>query len=144
MGNFSYIAENTCEPVRNPWHGDDICELQLVENGQVIEKMRGVYSGYGSVKHDKPFVHSVLYNGQWEDITNFTKKRMEKSGCSGDMWTTKDWGTIVDIHFDSQCDGIAAWHCDMSEKVPHATERSQDDPDQGDIFTDTDDWDEEE
>lgn len=139
MGNFSYIAQNSGEPIRNPWHGDEICELQLVEAGKVIEKMRGVYSGYGSVKHDKPFEHHILVNNLWLDITEETKQRMVKAGCSGDMWLSKEWGDIVDMHFESTSDGVAAWHCDMKELIPYATERSEDDPNQGDNFEDFDD-----
>lgn len=144
MGNFSYIAHNTGEAIRNPWHGDDICELQLVENGQVIEKMRGVYSGYGSVKSDQPFTHLVRFDDQWVEVTEETKHRMAKASCSGEMWTTKGWDEIVDMHFDSHYDGIAAWHCNMNERVPEATERSQDDPNQGDIFFEDDCYEDEE
>jgi len=137
MGNFSYISKNYEEAVTNPWHTETLCELQLVVDGKVVEKMRGIYTGYGSVDHEKPFSHTVLReDGVWEDITDNTKERMAAAGFSGDMWVAKSWDEIVDLHFESSVNnGIAAWHLSsMDSVVPDATTRSDDDENQGDLF----------
>lgn len=137
MGNFSYISKNYEEAVTNPWHTETLCELQLVVDGKVVEKMRGIYTGYGAVDHEKPFVHSVLReDGVWENITDVTQDRMMMVDFDGDMWVSKPWDEIVDLHCESSVhNGIAAWHLDsMDSVVPDATTRSDDDENQGDVF----------
>lgn len=137
MGNFSYISKNYEKAVTNPWHTETLCELQLVVDSKVVEKMRGIYNGYGAVDNEKPFSHTVLReNGVWEDITDNTKERMPAAEFSGEMWVAKSWYEIVDLHFDSSLhNGIAAWLLDsMDSFVPDATTRSADDENQGDVF----------
>ena len=139
MGNFSYISKNYNVPVTNPWHTETLCELQLVVEGKVVEKMRGIYSGYGSVDHEKEFKHFELCeDGTWRDITESTKSLMNCATFSGDMWISRDWDEIVDLHFGYDTNsGIAAWHLpSMDSVVPEATDRSDDDEHQGDIFYD--------
>lgn len=141
MGNFSYIAQNTNEAIKNPWHKETICELQLVVKGEVVEKIRGVYNGYGAVDHRQPFKHSLkAINGDWIDITIASFDNMKKSNFSGDMWWSHSWDEIVCMHFGDYFDsGIAAYECNMTESVPYAAVRSEDDPDQGDVFEEWED-----
>ncbi len=126
MGQFSFISENIGVALIVPWHEETLCELQLVFKGKVIEKMRGVYNGYGSVLLDKEFKHLVLKDNQWIDITEHTVSN------SGDVWTSFVWDDIVAIHFGSSSDGIAVWHLkNMEQTVPESVHKSKDDPEQG-------------
>lgn len=137
MGNFSYISENRGEPLLNPWHEETLCELQLVFNGKVIEKLRGIYNGYGSVILEKEFKHLILQEDEWIDITQETSSK--SISMSGDTWKSFTWDEIVDIHFGNSSDGLAAWHINSIEQaVPEATNKSQDDENQGDLFIDND------
>lgn len=146
MGNFSYISKNREEAILNPWHMNTLCELQLLINGKVVEKIRGIYNGYGAVDVESKFEHLILVGENiWKDITSETFERMKKTQFSGDAWLSEKWDSIVDLHFgeDITC-GIAAWHLDsMKAFVPDAKERSKDDPYQGDLFNHYDEEEEE-
>ena len=141
MGNFSYIAKNTNRAIQNPWHGGTLCELQLVIGGRVVEKMRGIYDGYGSILPEvASFTHEILtHNGQWVDVTEDTKARLKNSEYNS-MWLSDTWEALVDIHFEEGGkDGFAAWELrSMDDIVPCARSRSMDDPYQGDVFNDYD------
>lgn len=144
MGNFSYIAKNTNRAIQNPWHGHTLCELQLVINSKVVEKMRGIYNGYGSILQDNiadyPLKHEILtHNGQWVDVTEDTKARLKISKYNS-MWLSGTWEALVDIHFEKGgTDGFAVWALSsMDDPVPSTTSRSKDDPNQGDVFNDYD------
>lgn len=131
MGNFSYISENRGEQVLNPWHEETLCELQLIFNGKVIEKLRGVYNGYGAVILEKEFKHLILQKEKWIDITKDTASK--SISMSGDIWKSFTWDEIVDIHFGNSSDGLAAWHLNsIDQVVPDSTIKSQDDENQGD------------
>jgi len=134
MGNFSYISQNDDEPLLNPWHQETLCELQFLIEGNVIEKMRGVYNGYGSVKTDKPFVHQVLKDGEWVNMTEQTLASASARKSSGALWILKDWDSIVGFHYSNDISsGIAAWHLrNLEQNIPDASTRSEDDEDQGD------------
>lgn len=137
MGNFSYISENRGEQVLNPWHEETLCELQLIFNGKVIEKLRGVYNGYGAVILEKEFKHLILQGEEWIDITKDTASK--SISMSGDIWKSFTWDEIVDIHFGNSSDGLAAWHLNsIDQVVPDSTIKSQDDENQGDVFIDND------
>lgn len=141
MGNFSYIAKNTNQAIKNPWHNRTLCEIQLVIGAKVVEKLRGIYNGYGSVLLNFPFKHEILsHNGKWIDVTESTKSRHEADE-SVDIWLSDTWETLVDIHFDETgMDGFAVWELNkIDEIVPLANSRSADDPDQGDVFNYYDD-----
>ncbi len=141
MGNFSYISKNRHEQILNPWHQETLCELQLVIDGKVVEKLRGVYSGYGAVDVEKEFQHLVLRDGVWIDITEETKAK--DTSMDGDIWASHTWDEINDIHFDFGFDGIAAWHLSsMSEVVPEALTFSANDEHQGDLHNERYEYDE--
>ena len=118
MGNFSYISENRGEALLNPWHENTLCELQLVIGGKVIEKLRGVYNGYGAVILEKEFKHLILQEEKWIDITKDTASK--SISMSGDTW-----------HLNN-----------INQDVPEATNKSQDDENQGDIFKEDEEDDE--
>jgi hypothetical protein len=150
MGNFSYISQNRNEAVTNPWHNETLCEIQYVKDGVVRETFRGIYDGYGCVKLDRQFKHMV-WSGEVNclvDVTENTRFSYEQKefACSGSAWqyeTTENsdgWGEMVDVHFGNGTDGFAIWHLrDMNELVPMATQRSKNDPNQGDLFDDEED-----
>lgn len=145
MGNFSFIAQNTKSAIKNPWRTKTLCELQYVKDGKVVEKMRGIYNGYGAVDHSEPFRHEVLepLTGEWKDITEDTKTRMSTARFSGEMWVTDSWDEMVERMFsDGGIDGLAAWElAKLDELVPLAAHRSKDDPGQGDFDEDDEDED---
>lgn len=142
MGNFSYISENRGEQILNPWNEETLCELQLIFNGKVIEKLRGVYNGYGAVILEKEFKHLIIKEDEWIDITQETANK--SISMSGDTWKSFTWNEIVNIHFGNSSDGLAAWHLDnINQAVPEATNKSQDDENQGDIFQEDEEEDEE-
>jgi hypothetical protein len=133
MGNFSYISENRGEALLNPWHGNSLCELQLVIGGKVIEKLRGVYNGYGAVDLEQSFSHLILEEDKWVDISEETSKKEIR--MSGQTWKSLTWDRIVNIHFSNSTDGIAAWHLNsMDQQVAESTFKSENDENQGDIF----------
>lgn len=133
MGNFSYISKNANEPVKNPWNEKTLCEIQFVLDGNVVEKLRGIYSGYGSVDTKKEFSHHVLTDGQWKDVTKATKKRAKNFSSDGEIWLTHPWDYIGGIHYGMSDDGIAIWHLDsFDQTIPLATSKCDNDPDQGD------------
>lgn len=130
MGNFSYISENRGESLLNPWHENTLCELQLVIGGKVIEKLRGVYNGYGAVDLEQSFSHLILEDDKWVNISEETSNKEIR--MSGDTWKSLSWDGIIEIHFGESTDGIAAWHLDnMNQEVPDATVKSDDDEYQG-------------
>lgn len=144
MGNFSFIAKNTQRAIKNPWRFKTLCELQYIKDGKVVEKMRGIYSGYGSVSFDEPFRHEVLepLTGEWKDVSN--DSRSKSVHFDGEKWVTDTWDEIVARMFsDDGVDGMAAYELsNLDEVVPLATERSKDDPGQGDFDEDDEDEDE--
>lgn len=138
MGNHSYLSKVDNSQILNPWHEHSLCELQFISEGIVVEKMRGIYSGYGSVLFEEEFSHHILKDGVWVDIT-----RESVQNNSGVEWIYADWDTLVDFHFgDDKSSGFAAVYVtSMTSDVQLYTTRSNDDPDQGDVFPN---WDEEE
>lgn len=134
MGNFSFISKNYDQAVLNPWHEKTLCELQLVIDGVVIEKMRGIYSGYGAVLTDEPFIHLVFKDNKWVDITATTKKKAKKQSHDGEMWVSFDWDTINNIHCDTHNkNGLAIWHVlKMDQDINHAVSQSDFDDHMGD------------
>lgn len=132
MGHFSYIAKNTKEAVSNPWCQEDLCELQLLINGKVVEKMRGIYSGYGSVLTEHSFTHVMLNAlGEWIDISE--QDNLEDS-C---VWRFKRFDDIIDLQFgNDEHSGIAAYHVsDLQTPIKPENKRSEDDPYQGTLNT---------
>lgn len=142
MGNFSFIAENTGRAIKNPWRQKTLVELQYIKDGKVVEKMRGIYSGYGSVSFDEPFRHEVLepLTGEWKDVSE--DSRSKSIHFDGEKWVTDTWSEIVERWYSAGPDGIAAWELStLDDLVPLATCQSKDDPGQGD-FDPEDDEDE--
>lgn len=142
MGNFSFISKNKNEPVINPWHKETLCEIQVLVSGKVIEKIRGIYNGYGSVNTNKDFKHYILNeDNYWINITKETIEQQKTSTFSGDIWKSLKWNEIVDNHHGEDCtSGIAVWHLNsMEDNVQLSLERSDNDSNQGDIFYDEDD-----
>lgn len=140
MGNFSFIAQNTKRAIKNPWRIKTLCELQYIKDGKVVEKMRGIYSGYGSVSFDEPFRHEVLepLTGTWKDVSE--DSRSKSPHFDGEKWVTDTWDEMVSRMFsDDGIDGLAAWELQsLDELVPLAAKRSEDDPGQGDFDPDED------
>ena len=103
MGCFSYMCKECGKPVNSDSFTGEECRIYRLENGQVMQEMRGQYNSYGSV-----FDGDGL-GTEWK----------------GDIHEN------VDKHFNSDnTTGFAIVHerC-FSGKVP--TTISDDDPDQG-------------
>jgi hypothetical protein len=103
MGCFSFICKESGLPVASSSFDGDAVRLYLLENGKVIEEMKGHYDSYGRV-----------FDGQ-----------------GGSFEWKKDWGEIVDSMFNGKDgDGIAAvLECHFNGTIP--TTQSEGDPDQG-------------
>lgn len=103
MGCFSFLCKESGLPVSSSSFDGDACRLYLLENGKVIEEMRGHYDSYGRV-----------FDGKGDSFE----------------WK-KDWGEIVGSMFDGNDEnGIAViLECHFKGNIP--TTQSEDDPDQG-------------
>ncbi len=103
MGCFSFICKESGLPVASSSFDGDAVRLYLLENGKVIEEMKGHYDSYGRVF----------------------------DGKGGSFEWKKDWGEIVDSMFNGKDgDGIAAvLECHFNGTIP--TTQSEGDPDQG-------------
>jgi hypothetical protein len=105
MGCFSFICKESGLPVASSSFDGDAVRMYLLENGKVIEEMRGHYDSYGRVFKDSTYEDSFEWN--------------------------LEWGKVCDLMFtDNEGDGIAV----ILEKyftgtIP--TTRSEGDPDQG-------------
>ncbi len=49
MGCFSYICKESDKAILSDSFSGDLVRLYLLENGKVIEEMRGQYNSYGAV-----------------------------------------------------------------------------------------------
>lgn len=144
MGSFSYVSKNKNKPLYNPWSEKTLCELQLLVSGEVIERIRGIYNGYGSVETDEDFQHYLLLPDKtWKNITEETKQLIPEHTFSGDIWNSLSWNKIVDLDFsEDNTNGIAVWHLNtLDDKTSLADSRSEHDPDQGNIFDEEDEED---
>lgn len=104
MGCFSFICKESGLPVASSSFDGDAVRMYLLENGKVVEEMRGHYDSYGRVFH--------------ADKEDSFEWKME-------------WGKVVDLMFHSdESNGVAV----ILEKyftgnIP--TTRSEGDPNQG-------------
>ena len=104
MGCFSYICKNSGKAVKSSSFDGDFVHLFLLIDGEVVEEMFGQYDSYGRV-----------FDGN----------------DSSFEWKTLEWGTIVDLHFNSNTKyGIAAILAEHYNNVKPTTQ-SEDDPNQG-------------
>jgi len=103
MGCFSFICKESGLPVASSSFDGDAVRMYLLENGNVIEEMRGHYDSYGRVF----------------------------DGKGGSFEWKKDWGEIVDSMFDgNDSNGMAViLECHFKDVIP--TTQSEGDPEQG-------------
>ena len=105
MGCFSFVCKESGLPVASDSFSGDAVRMYLLENGNVIEEMRGHYDSYGRV---------------------FTKDKKDSF-----EWNM-EWGKVVDLMFHSdESNGVAVvlekYYID--ESIPKT--RSESDPNQG-------------
>jgi len=106
MGCFSYLCNVCGKPINSTSFAGENARLSLIENGKIIEEMQGQYDSYGRT-----------FDENMESVE----------------WKSKDWGDIVDMHFDGNPkNGISAAHVHCIQKSPdYPITKSEDDPDQG-------------
>jgi hypothetical protein len=104
MGCFSFICKESGLPVASSSFDGDAVRMYLLENGRVIEEMRGHYDSYGRVFHS--------------DKEDSFEWKME-------------WGKVVDLMFHKdESNGVAViLEQYFTGNIP--TTRSESDPDQG-------------
>jgi hypothetical protein len=116
MGCFSYMCKVCGRAILSDSSRGHPVILFFIEDGKVKQKMEGEYDSYGRV--------------------------FKKRGEGSHEWKRR-WQDIVNIHFDSGEDGIAAIHTKCYLGTPPTT-KSDDDPDQGwGTYEENDDWDDE-
>ena len=105
MGCFSFVCKESGLPVASDSFSGDAVRMYLLENGNVIEEMRGHYDSYGRVFSDSTFEDSF----EW----------------------SLDWDKVVDLMFtDNEGDGIAViLEQYFTGTIPKT--RSESDPNQG-------------
>jgi hypothetical protein len=115
MGCFSFICQESNEPVLSSSFSGDAVHLFLLKNGKVIEHMFGNYDSYGRV-----FSNKKEENDTSQTDTSSFKWKME-------------WRDVCDLMFSrDKSNGIAAILAPFwKEGDPFPTTRSEDDPDQG-------------
>jgi hypothetical protein len=119
MGCFSYLCSECEHPICSDSFSGEHCILMLVENGKVLEWMQGQYDSYGRVFKMDPAPYK-------------TNKTGLKGVTSSYEWSVKEWGEIVDLHFNNQSDaGIAAYHSKCFDGDMTNVFVSDDDPEQG-------------
>jgi hypothetical protein len=120
MGMFSYMCaisgKQICEP--------DLVRLYYLVDGQIVEEMRGAYNAYGSVEIEDMTYHALRGMRIHDKPRNIS--------CSGDIWISRDWDHMVNVHFDSDpSSGFCAVLESSFYKSFVPTEVSDDDPNQG-------------
>ena len=104
MGCFSFICKESGLPVASDSFSGDAVRMYLLENGKVVEEMRGHYDSYGRVFHaDKE--DSFEWKMDWHEV------------C--DLMFTKNEGDGIAVILEKYFTG----------NIP--TTRSESDPDQG-------------
>ena len=123
MGCFSFLCKKCGKGIQSTSFSGHKCNLFLLKDGKVIQKMSGEYDSYGRVFKDgtqNPDVkHDLRESEYW------------KSPIDPEKDENKSWSDVCDLLFDDdKSNGIAAYHQACYEgEVP--TTRSYDDPNQG-------------
>ena len=106
MGCFSFLCQGCKQPIKSSSFRGERCNLFLLLNGKIIERMSGEYDSYGRVFDENgESVHWAL-----------------------------DWSDVCDLMFSKYTSsGISAYHEDCYKKIAptQPVVRSLNDPDQG-------------
>jgi len=136
MGCFSYICPHCgrgleCFSKKHP-NGEPVRLFFLVD-GEVVEKMAGIYDGYGRVSKSDEATHTVLKRDRTHPAKGWDDNAVE--------WEYAEWVHMVTMHFhDAKGDpdapkdpftGFAGCHMGCGEPDWVPTDISEDDPDQG-------------
>ena len=108
MGCFSFICKESDKPVSSDSFNGDSVRMYLLENGKVIEEMRGEYDSYGRCFDSNG--KSMEWKRSWSEVCDLMFSKNDGDGIA----------VILEEHFNG--------------KIP--TTKSEDDPEQGWSSTD--------
>jgi len=132
MGMFSYFCKMSGRQVRSDIFktvDENTVRMYLLKNGEVIEEMRGRYSGYGDIEEGTCTYHTIK-NDKGFSVNVLSKKYNAERDVSNWQWA--DWDGICDNFLFSGDDstGIAViLESEFRGCIPNTV--SEDDPDQG-------------
>ena len=80
MGCFSFICKESDKPVSSDSFNGDSVRMYLLENGKVIEEMRGEYDSYGRCFDSKG--KSMTWNRDWLEVCDLMFSKNEGDGIA--------------------------------------------------------------
>ncbi len=82
MGCFSFICKESGLPVASSSFSGDACRMYLLENGKVVEEMRGHYDSYGRVFTDSTYEDSFEWKMEWGKVCDLMFHPNEGNGIA--------------------------------------------------------------
>ena len=80
MGCFSFICQGCKQPINSTSFRGERCNLFLLKDGQIIEKLNGEYDSYGRVFNEKG--ERVKWDMDWYDVCDLMFTRQTNNGIS--------------------------------------------------------------